>query len=248
MAFALVIWDAVGFVVGQILDEEGELAYFFVGLVDDVYLVAVMVIEEEGLSGRRAIQKACTLVGRRIKNAPIYRCTSLLVLNALGFVCFVAFSEVHEKEPGPPAIREDTTTEIFRFSLVSAFVAASVQSVFCIEATAFYNKSNEPRQGNTAEAETPSTTSAASSGNQDVYKLEEEKPEEEEKLKEERAGAEEATSSSSPGQAHKAIGVHAEDAKSSPGRARKAMGGAAGQRPKRLRRPNSKYFGPDWSK
>ena len=45
-----------------------------------------------------------------------------------------------------------------------------------------------------------------------------------------------------------AIGVHAEDAKSSPGRARKAMGGAAGQRPKRLRRPNSKYFGPDWTK
>ncbi|RLN40841.1 hypothetical protein C2845_PM01G11230 [Panicum miliaceum] len=141
LAFALVIWDAVSWVMCEIL-EEGELAYFLHGLVESVYLVAVMVIQEEGLSGRRAIQKACTLVGRRIKVVPIYQCTSVLVLNALvRIVSFVAFSEAHGK---------DTAAEIFRFSLVSPFVAASVQSAYCFEATACYKKSNERRRRNAA--------------------------------------------------------------------------------------------------
>ena len=152
LAFALVIWDAVGAILGEIVDEQGDqLAYFFDSLGCAVYLVAVMIIQEEGLSGRRAIQKACTLVGRRIKDFPIYHCTSLLVLSALMFVSSWAFSEVlHGKEPGPATTREDTAAEIFRFSLVSAFVAAGNQSVFCFVAITFYKKSNERRLRNAA--------------------------------------------------------------------------------------------------
>ncbi|OEL20092.1 hypothetical protein BAE44_0018889 [Dichanthelium oligosanthes] len=125
-----------------LLDEE-DLEDHFRKLMDfiaSVYLVAVVVVSSEGIYSLHAIQRAWELVGRRFKDITVFSFMFVLMLEALDSAYMMAFSQEEKKDGGPFVIREDTSAEIFKFSLVSAFVAVIAQSFLCAVIVTFYNQ------------------------------------------------------------------------------------------------------------
>jgi len=129
----------------EALDLDDELSDYLDNFFGFMYMLTAVIFSKEGLYEFSAAEKAWALVGEKFYEITVLGAAFYFLQELLEDYYM---SEVHiprMEEVAAHVIREDTATEIFRFSVVSALLTVILQTFQCSVILAFYRSDDAGR-------------------------------------------------------------------------------------------------------
>uniref|UniRef100_A0ACD5YDW8 Uncharacterized protein n=2 Tax=Avena sativa TaxID=4498 RepID=A0ACD5YDW8_AVESA len=129
----------------EALDLDDELSDYLDNFFGFMYMLTAVIFSKEGLYEFSAAEKAWALVGEKFYEITVLGAAFYFLQELLEDYYM---SEVHiprMEEVVAHVIREDTATEIFRFSVVSALLTVILQTFQCSVILAFYRSDDAGR-------------------------------------------------------------------------------------------------------